>query len=625
MCGIVGILRNSRAIEESELTVMRERLVHRGPDDAGLWIHPEGRVGLAHRRLSIIDLSEAGHQPMQSRDGNLVLVYNGEIYNFQELRTELEEKGYCFDSRTDTEVILHAYQEWGVEAIRRFNGMFAFALYDRRTEQLLLARDRFGEKPLYYCQRDGCFLFASELKALTAHLNFVPTLVPEVLPLYLIFGYIPYPHTIFEHTAKLPPAHYMLVDIPSQECRLESYWEPLTLLGVGDRGEGIEQVVDRLDELLREAVRRRLVADVPVGAFLSGGVDSSLIVSIMADMKSDLKTFSIGFWDEEYDEAPYAKEIARHLGCDHYEHYITPKEALDALVALPEIYDEPFADSSAIPTYLVSRFSQSEVKVVLTGDAGDELFGGYTTYQRLALFAPLLKLPAQGRELVARVLQIGGRGRLQRHSALLQQSEAWELFLYLNERAVTKQPDVARIFLGNDCGLLRQSSFAMAFREAENRGLVQGAMYSDMKSYMVDDNLAKVDRASMAVSLEARVPFLDNQVAEFALGLSANTKMGVWKQARKQLLRRLLGRYLPRELFERPKRGFSMPMASWLRKELRWLVEEYLDAGRLRREGLFDVEFVGGLVREHLSGRRDREAVLWALIFWEMWREKQGV
>jgi asparagine synthase (glutamine-hydrolysing) len=624
MCGIVGILRNGRAIEEGELIAMRERLVHRGPDDAGLWIHPEGRVGLAHRRLSIIDLSTAGHQPMQSRDGNLILVYNGELYNFSELRTDLEEKGYRFLSRTDTEVVLYAYQEWGVEAVRRFNGMFAFTLYDRRTEQLFLARDRFGEKPLYYCKRAGFFLFASELKALTAHVDFVPALVPEVLSLYLTFGYIPYPHTIYEQTAKLPPAHYMLVDIPSLECRIESYWEPSVLLGSGRR-ESIEQGVDSLDELLREGVRRRLVADVPVGAFLSGGVDSSLIVSLMAETTSDLKTFSIGFWDEAYDEAPYARAIADHLGCDHYEHYVTPEEALEALVALPEIYDEPFADSSAIPTYLVSRFAQSEVKVVLTGDGGDELFGGYTTYPRLALCAPLLKMPELGRKLLARALQAGGRGRFQRHSALLEQSEAWELFLYLNERAVSKQPDVERIFPGNDSELLRQSSFVRAFREAESRGVLQGALYADMKSYMVDDNLAKVDRASMSVSLEARVPFLDNQVAEFALGLSASKKMGVWKQTRKQLLRCLLGRYLPRELFERPKRGFSMPMAGWLRKELRWLVEEYLDAGRLRREGLFDVEFVGGLVREHLSGRRDREAVLWALIFWEMWREKQGV
>lgn len=625
MCGIAGILRSGREIEAGELLAMRERLAHRGPDDAGIWIHPEGKVGLVHRRLSIIDLSEAGHQPMQNKDSSLVLTYNGEIYNFQELRVELEEKGYYFSSRSDTEVILYAYQEWGVEAIKRFNGMFAFALYDQRTDQLLLARDRFGEKPLYYYQRDGCFLFASELKGLTAHPDFVPAIAAEFLFSYLVFGYIPYPHTIFERTAKLPPAHYLLLDGKSLACRIERYWEPLTVLGAKGRGEGIEQAVDTLDGLLTEAVRLRLVADVPVGAFLSGGVDSALIVSLMAGLTPDLKTFSIGFGDEGYDEAPYARAIAHQLGCEHYEHYVTPQEAQGVLVELPGIYDEPFADSSAIPTRLVSQVARQQVKVVLSGDAGDELFGGYTTYPRLALAAPLLHLPTWIRRLAAGLLQAVGRGRLCRHSGLLKQFEAWAFFLYLSERTVAKQPDAARIFPGAGDHLLRESSFATAFRAAQGRGLVQSALYADTKSYLVDDNLAKVDRASMSVSLEARVPFLDVHVVEFALGLSAGTKLGPWRQDRKRLLRRLLARYLPRPLFERPKRGFSLPLAHWLRGELRWLVEEYLEQGRLRREGLFDAECVSGLVREHLSGQRDREAVLWALIFWEMWRERQAV
>lgn len=625
MCGIAGVLRSGKGVEAGELVAMRESLAHRGPDDAGIWIHPAGKAGLAHRRLSIIDLSEAGHQPMQSRDGSLVLSYNGEIYNFQELRAELEAKGHRFSSRTDTEVILHAYQEWGVEALKRFNGMFALALYDLRLDRLLLARDRFGEKPLYYSQQSGSFLFASELKGLTAHPGFVPAITPEVLSLYLVHGYIPYPHTIFARTFKLPPEHYLLVDGQSQEIQLARYWDPLAALGTQGRGGGMEQAVDTLDGLLTEAVRLRLVADVPVGAFLSGGVDSALIVSLMAGLQAKLKTFSIGFADEQYDEAPHARAIAGHLGCEHYEHYVTSQEAQEVLVELPGIYDEPFADSSAIPTRLVSQFARQQVKVVLSGDAGDELFGGYTTYPHLALAAPLLLLPAWLRNLAARLLKAGGPIRWRRHAALLSQNDAWAFFLYLSERSVAKQPDAARLFPGNDAQMVADSSFATAFRSAQSHGLVQSALYADMSSYLVDDNLAKVDRASMSVSLESRVPFLDVHVAEFALSLSAGAKLGPWRQDRKRLLRRLLARYLPRPLFERPKRGFSVPLAHWLRNEMRWLVEEYLEEGRLRREGLFDPTGVAGMVREHLSGQRDREAILWALIFWQMWRERQRV
>ena len=624
MCGIAGVLRSGKGIEAGELVAMRERMVHRGPDDAGLWIHPAGKAGLAHRRLSIIDLSAAGHQPMCSSKGDLVLTYNGEIYNFQALRLELEGKGHHFRSRTDTEVILHAYQEWGVAALERLNGMFALALYDLNRDRLLLARDRFGEKPLYYFQQSGSFLFASELKGLAAHPDFAPAIAPEVLSLYLIHGYIPYPHTIFTQTSKLPPGHYLLVDGQSHDVQLARYWNPLAALGAQDRGS-MEQAIGTLDGLLTDAVRLRLVADVPVGAFLSGGVDSALIVSLMAGLQAKLKTFSIGFSDDQYDEAPHARAIANHLGCEHYEHYVTPREAQETLVELPGIYDEPFADSSAIPTYLVSRFARQQVKVVLTGDAGDELFGGYTTYPRLAQVAPLLHLPAWLRSLAAGVLQVGGPRRWRRHAALLRQPEAWAFYLYLNERSVAKQPDAVRLFPATDANLLAASSFAAAFRSVQGQGLVQSALYADMNSYLVDDNLAKVDRASMSVSLEARVPFLDVHVAEFALGLSAGAKLGFWRQDRKRLLRRLLARYLPRPLFERPKRGFSVPLAGWLRNEMRWLLDDYLGEGRLRREGLFDPTCVAGLVREHLSGQRDREAILWALIFWQMWREQQQV
>jgi asparagine synthase (glutamine-hydrolysing) len=562
---------------------------------------------------------------MCSGDGSLVLAYNGEVYNFREMRAELEEAGHRFVSRTDTEVVLHAYQEWGVEALGRFNGMFALALYDLNLDRLLLARDRFGEKPLYYFQQSGSFLLSSELKGLIAHPDFAPVVAPEMLSLYLVHGYIPHPHTIFTRTFKLPPGHCLLVDGQTHQTQLASYWNPLTPLGAQGEGEGLDQAVERLDELLTSAVRRQLVADVPVGAFLSGGVDSALIVSQMAKLQANLKTFSIGFADDQYDEAPHARAIASHLGCEHYEHYVTPQEARAKLLELPGIYDEPFADSSAIPTYLVSQFARHQVKVVLTGDAGDELFGGYTTYPRLAQTAPLLRLPAWLRHLMSDLLRAGGPERWRRHAALLGQREAWAFFLYLSERSVAKLPDVIRLFPETDTRLVAVSSFAAAFRSAQPQGLVQSALFADLSSYLVDDNLAKVDRASMAVSLETRVPFLDVHVAEFALGLSARAKLGPWQQDRKRLLRQLLAQYLPRPLFERPKRGFSVPMANWLRHEMRWLLEDYLGEGRLRREGLFDPGVVAGLVREHLSGQRDREAILWALIFWQLWREGHRV
>jgi len=625
MCGITGVLRSGRAIEAAELVSMRDRMAHRGPDDAGLWIHPTGKAGLAHRRLSIIDLSAAGHQPMGSSKGDLVLTYNGEIYNFQALRAELEGKGHYFRSRTDTEVILHAYQEWGLEALGRLNGMFALALYDLTLDRLILARDRFGEKPLYYCRQSGSFLFSSELKGLFAHPDFAPTIAPEMLSLYLVHGYLPYPHTIFARTAKLPPGHYLLVQGQSHEMELAPYWDPLAQLGSRAGDQSAEQLVDTLDSLLTEAVRLRLVADVPVGAFLSGGVDSALIVSLMARLQARIKTFSIGFASDRFDEAPHARAIASHLGCEHHEHYVSPQEAQEALVGLPEIYDEPFADSSAIPTRLVSQFAREQVKVVLTGDAGDELFGGYTSYPRLALAAPLLQLPLWLRELLAGLLRAAGPPRWRRHAALLRQREAWAFFLYLSERSVAKLPDVTRLLPGTDARLVAESSFADAFKSAQGQGLVQSALYADLRSYMVDDNLAKVDRASMSVSLEARVPFLDLHVAKFALGLSPAAKLGAWGQDRKRLLRRLLARYLPRPLFERPKRGFSVPLAHWLRGDLRWLLRDYLEEGRLRREGLFDPALVAGLVREHLEGQRDREAILWALVFWQLWRERHRV
>jgi len=619
MCGIAGLHVLDGEIDRDELLSMRDRQTHRGPDDAGLWIGRRGKLGLAHRRLSIIDLSDAGHQPMISEDGMRVLAFNGEIYNFRQLREELRAEGHQFSSSSDTEVVLRSYEAWGIAALERFNGMFAFALYDERSEKLFIARDRFGEKPLYYSRRNGRFLFASELKALSVAAGFSSCLAQQQLHLYLTFGYIPYPHTIFEDIFKLPPAHVLCVDMHSQDIEVRPYWD-LAKTRAHSLPSG--QVVDELEQGLATAVRERLVADVPVGAFLSGGIDSSLVVSMIAREKTLLKTFSVGFKEGPYDEAPHARRIAEYLGCEHYEHYVSAEEAQEVLVQLPSIYDEPFADSSAIPTYIVSKFAREHVKVVLSGDGGDELFSGYATYPHLMRAMPLLLIPDALRSPAGRLLRMVGRGRMRRHSELLEQRELWELFLYLNERTIAKKSDVERLLVDPAVHLLQGSPLASSFATMKGRGALQSALYADIKTYLVEDNLVKVDRASMAVSLEVRIPFLDHNLAEFAMGLSERTKAGFWRQQQKPLLRQVLSRYLPRELFERPKRGFSVPLAQWLRGDLRWLLERYLDRDRLGDEGLFDTDFVQELVGEHLSGRRDRNAVLWALIFWQMWRDK---
>ena len=625
MCGIAGILLQDGKVNESELIAIRDSLSHRGPDDAGIWINDRAYLALVHRRLSIIDLSNAAHQPMENEDGTIQLVFNGEIYNFKDLRKELIQKGHRFKSNSDSEVVVHAYEEWGEASVLRFNGMFSFAIHDGVNNQMFLARDRFGEKPLYYFHDDRVFAFSSELKAFRFCSHTPLSMVFNQVIEYIIFGYSPYPKTFFEHTYKLPPAHVMIVDIASNDVRVERYWHELDVHGQTFSNDRTDDILSELDQMLIEAVDLRLVSDVPVGAFLSGGIDSSLIVSLMCNLKKRVKTFSIGFWEHEFDEAPQARAIANYLGCDHNELYVQPEEALDVLVNLPQMYDEPFADSSAVPTFLVSRFAREQVKVVLTGDGGDELFGGYTTYPYMAL-APLLSVvPNNLRTLLADVFSHVGWGSIKRHADVLRLNDWWEVFLYLNERTIAKTADAKRLLKEYDFNIIRNSGFVSAYTCEPRLGAVNSAMYADAKTYLVDDILTKVDRATMAVSLEARIPFLDHRIAEFATRRSERQKLGILRWNKKRLLKQLLSRYLPRELFGGKKRGFNLPLKIWFRKELIGLLDNYLEPGRLKREGLFDIDFVAQIKREHLSGTRDREAVLWALVFWQMWREEWRV
>ena len=640
MCGIVGF-RTNRDFSRlrDALPEATSRLVHRGPDDTGLFFDQESGVGLGHRRLSVIDLSEAGRQPMASDDGMVNIVYNGEIYNFQEIRSTLAGHGHHFRTETDTEVILKAYMEWGMDCLTRFVGMFALALWDSRSRLLFLARDRLGIKPLYYHFTPGELIFASELKALMAFKGFPRDIDPDAVPLFLHYQYIPSPRTVFKDTFKLLPGRYAVFD--GQDIRIRSYWElPHIDRTSKGRDRSEEDVFTELDHLLTQAVSDRLVSDVPLGALLSGGIDSSIVVALMQKVNtSPVRTFSIGFNEPAYNEAPWALKVAEHLGTDHTDFYVTPKEAMDVIPRLPEIYDEPFADSSAIPTFLVSRLARSQVTVALSGDGGDEQFCGYVRYwSTRAMATAFQRIPGPAKEGLGLVLDkipptwvercyLPWRRFLPQRFRLANFPDKWEKFikllgqtsiqdLYRMTICLWSEKELDRL-MGRD---IRDCQYEEIFRETGNWPLLSRLMRVDQKTYLPDAMLTKVDRASMAVGLEVRVPLLDHRVVEFTSTLPDRLK---YKRGRgKYLLRRLLARYVPEELFERPKMGFGVPIEDWFRGELKEMLLDYLSPERLTKEGLFDHNLVEEKIKEHLSGKANHQYRLWALLMWEMWRER---
>ena len=658
MCGLAGLVDPQGRLDAATLghiaRDMADTLHHRGPDDHGVWTDAQAGVALGHRRLSIIDLSAAGHQPMASHDRRYVVAYNGEIYNFQDLRATLEGLGHPFRGHSDTEVLLAAVVEWGpMEALKRCNGMFALALWDRTQRTLILARDRLGEKPLYFGWAGSVFLFASELKALRATPGFASEVDRGALALLLRHNYVPAPYTIHRGVYKLPPATMLRVTgdicaadpgLADLETRFEPYWSAREVAeaGAADPFRGSEEeAVEALDACLREAVASRMVADVPLGAFLSGGFDSSTVVALMqAQSDRAVRTFSIGFHEAGYDEAQHAKAVAEHLGTDHTELYVTPDEARAVIPRLPALYDEPFADSSQIPTFLVSQLARQHVTVSLSGDGGDELFGGYNRYfwaedlwqnfgrlpapARRGLAAGLSHLSPEtwqwifdrlGPVLPARLRQPRAGEKVHKLAGILgahgQEALYYGLLSHWTApaRVVRDAAEPATILTDPP-------------RWAEVGGFTPRMMYLDMVTYLPDDILTKVDRASMAVSLEARVPLLDHRVVEFAwrLPLSLKVRDGQGKWA----LRRVLDRYVPRALTERPKMGFGVPIDHWLRGPLRDWAEALLDANRLRREGFFEPEPVRELWSEHLSGQGNWQYHLWDVLVFQAWHEAQG-
>jgi asparagine synthase (glutamine-hydrolysing) len=584
---------------------------------------------------------------MTSSSGRYVIVFNGEVYNFGELRKELELLGYGFRGHSDTEVMLEAVSAWGVEAaVKKFVGMFAFALWDRRERVLHLVRDRLGIKPLYYGWQGKTFLFASELKALRAHPVFSPEIDRGALALYLRLGYIPQPYSIYQGIWKLPPGHILSFSVGApaslELSETTLYWSAKGVYEAGAadpfRGSGLE-AIEELDRLLRQSVRLRMVSDVPLGAFLSGGIDSSTVVALMqAQSYRPVKTFTIGFHEQEFNEAAQAKAVAAHLGTDHTELYVTPRQALDVIPKLPRLYDEPFADSSQIPTYLLSALTRRHVTVGLSGDGGDELFGGYQRYDHARQFWEAMRwFPHFTRRAFARAVRlckpttydrlIGGLAPLLPRIA--RPSTVGERMYRLAEAMTIRDPDELYRHLVSFWG--RPAEVALGAKEpptlltqpsewAHMDDITQRMMFLDLLTYLPDDILAKVDRASMGVSLEARVPILDHRVVEFAARVPLSMKIrfgqGKW------LLRQVLYRYVPRDLVERPKMGFSVPVEDWLRGPLRAWAEELLNQSRLRMEGFLRSQPIRELWAEHLSGRRNRQGHLWNVLMFQAWREK---
>ena len=654
MCGFTGFLTPNQTLNasqaESTLIKMSNALSHRGPDHQGIWIDSQRGIALGHRRLSIIDLSSQGNQPMHSHCGRYVIAFNGEIYNYLCIRKELESFGVAPEWKgcSDTEIMLAAISYWGLlKAISKFVGMFAFALWDKEKNSLHLSRDRIGEKPLYYGWMGGVLLFGSELKALRKHPAWKGEVDPDTLALFMQYGYVPTPHSIYKNIFKVQPATIATFNQNNISSlvlpTVETYWQAAKLAQEGEANPVLYDeatAIDHLDRLLEVSVKQQMIADVPLGAFLSGGVDSSTIVAYMQKQSSrPVKTFTIGFQEENYNEAVYAKEVARHLGTDHTELYVSAEQAMEVIPKIPIIYDEPFSDSSQIPTYLISQLTRKKVAVSLSGDGGDELFGGYNRYfWGSSIWGKIGKIPPQPRKLLAQIISSVP-------------PSGWD-DIYKILKSVTpaklRQPDFGNklhklakvlgatnadsMFLGltslwdKSSNLVRNTThgktiLGQSHSRSGIKNFAQRMMFLDAMNYLPDDILVKVDRASMAVGLETRVPFLNHHLIEFAwrtpLSMKIKNGQGKW------LLRQVLYKYVPKELIERPKMGFAVPIGTWLRGPLRDWAEDLLDENRLKSEGFLNSTLVRDKWKEHLTGKKNWHHHIWTVLMFQGWLQNQ--
>ncbi|MBM4338105.1 MAG: asparagine synthase (glutamine-hydrolyzing) [Deltaproteobacteria bacterium] len=631
MCGIVGFLTSipSEIPDPKILKDMRDMLIHRGPDDQGEYIRPLDEKGpflyFGHRRLSIIDLT-TGQQPLSNEEGTLWVIFNGEIYNFIELREKLKTLGHRFKTNSDTEVIVHSYEEYGVECFKHLNGMFAIGIWDESKKQLVLARDRLGKKPLYYSILPGLFLFASELKAIMAWPSFPRKVSTPSLMKYLFYEFIPSPHSIFEDTMKLPAASYLIWKGGAVEVK--RYWSPFNTKGIKDISE--EEAEEKIIDLLRRSVKRRLISDVPLGIFLSGGIDSSAVTAFaQQEASGKIKTFSIGFEDPSFDESKYASLVSVFLGTEHHEQMMTPEDLLGIVPKLPDILDEPMADASILPTYLLSKFTRRHVTVALGGDGGDELFAGYPTYLAHQLARPYERFLGF---LHPVAIFLGN---------LLPVSDDNISFDFKVKRFLSGigYPCGIRnsVWLGSFPFIENEKVLSDEIRNQFNRGrLVEDIslyeeeypwddemtllQYLDLRLYLQEAILVKVDRASMACSLEVRAPFLDHELVEFVIGLPTSLKLKGFTQ--KYILKRAMKEFLPEGVVHRPKKGFGVPIAKWVKGPLKGLFSEFLSKSRIKREGFLNPEYVEKLLHDHLFNRKDHRKQLWTLLVWELWVDR---
>ena len=629
MCGILGFL-TSKATDVPDhevLRTMRDSLVHRGPDDSGEFIRPVDDRGpfvfLGHRRLSIIDLS-GGHQPLSNENETVWAIFNGEIYNFRELRSGLEARGHKFKTNSDTEVIVHSYEEYGEECFKRFNGMFAIGIWDESQKRLVLARDRLGKKPLYYSLINGTFIFASELKAILGYPYFPRKVDPLSLMKYLFFEYIPSPHTIFKDAKKLPPASYLIWE--GRKTEVQEYWSPFCIEQT-EKDLPEAEVELRMVDLLRNSVKRRLISDVPLGVFLSGGIDSSTITAFaQKEVPGKIETFSIGFEDPSFDESKYARLVSKYLGTEHHEQTMIPSDLLNLVPNLPDILDEPMADASILPTYLLSKFTREHVTVALGGDGGDELFAGYPTYlahkfaRRYEMFRgnlhPLIAF-------LVNLLPVSDNNisfdfKVKKFLSGIGYPDGIRNFVWLGSFSFPELRKILSPGLDVPFDPIRIAeeiqSYERGFPLKDETTLLQ---YLDLKLYLQDDILVKVDRASMACSLEVRAPFLDHEFVEFVMNLPSSLKLR--RFTAKYLLKKVMKDFLPKEVIHRKKKGFGVPIAKWVKGPLRELFGDLLSFNRIKTEGFLNPSYVNSLLQNHLVNKKDNRKQLWTLLVWELW------
>ncbi|HMU45689.1 MAG TPA: asparagine synthase (glutamine-hydrolyzing) [Chitinophagaceae bacterium] len=627
MCGLTGFCDFNKKMHKAEIEKATEVLYHRGPDSGNseVFISDTATIGFGHRRLSILDVSSNGNQPMYSDDKSVVIILNGEIYNFKEIREELISLGYKFHSDSDTEVVVKAYQAFGISSVHKFIGMFAYAIYDKKKEVIYLLRDRPGIKPLYYYYKNDRILFASELKSFYTYPEFQKNIDRKAVSLFFQYGYIRAPYTIFKDTFKVKPGYYIKIDLKSKEVKEEKYYDVLDYYNKPKLRISEEEAVEETERLFISAFQYRMVSDVPVGMFLSGGYDSSIVSAVLQKHNTQkIKTFTIGFHEQQFNEAPFAKKIAEYLGTDHNEYYCTTKEAQDILPLIPGIYDEPFGDSSAIPTILVSQFARKQVTVSLSADGGDEIFAGYTKHQRLVeinnVFQKSPKLLLKSGKIVSNAT-VGLLPGLKRVHKI---ARAQELFNSYNTNGLTEiynqnfsNQEMERLLkdgrpaigLYDDIGKLN----------CEN-DFVNRCLALDYYTYMIDDILVKVDRATMSVSLEGREPLLDHRIIEFVSQLPSEMKLK--NGEKKYLLKKIAHKYIPKELLDRPKAGFTIPMNEWLRSDLKHYLMNYINEEKLSQHGYLNNKKAILVRDEFLSGKKRRETQVWLILMFQMWWEK---